>query len=99
MYRQGPHKLIHHVGMPPQMFDLGADPAEEFDLAANPAHRETLRRLENGLRSFVVPEAADQNAKAAQRARVAELGGAQAVLAKRSGFVYSPPPGKDWKQI
>ncbi len=99
MYRQGPHKLIHHVGLPPQMFDLGTDSQEEFDLAADPAHGATLRRLESGLRSFVVPEAADQAAKAAQRARVKELGGAQAVLAKRSGFVYSPPPGKDWKQI
>lgn len=99
MYRQGRHKLIHHVGMPPQLFDLQADPGESLDLAADPAHGATLRRLESGLRAFVEPEEADHQAKAAQRARVRELGGPQAVIAKRSGFVYSPPPGADWKRI
>lgn len=99
MYRRGTDKLIHHVGFPSQLFDLASDAEEEQDLAGDPRHAATLARLEAELRTVVVPEVVDEQAKAAQRARICELGGVQAVLARRSGFVYSPPPGKDWKGL
>jgi hypothetical protein len=41
----------------------------------------------------------DAAAKADQLARIAELGGIDEVLARRSGFVYSPPPGADWRKM
>lgn len=99
LYRRHEHKLIHHVGRESQLFNLAVDPEEEFDLAGSMEHRDLLTRLETELRGIVAPEAADAEAKAAQRARIRELGGAEAVLARRSGFVYSPPPGKDWKRF
>lgn len=99
MYRQRQYKLIHHVGMAPQLFDVASDPGEERDLASDRHHQDTLARLEAGLRAMVSPEAADSEAKAAQRSRIEELGGAQAVLDRRSGFIYSPPPGKDWRSV
>ena len=58
-----------------------------------------LEQLEAGLRKIVTPEVADAEAKDAQRTRIKELGGIDAVIARRSGFVYSPPPGKDWKSF
>ena len=99
MYRRRQHKLVHHVGMESQLFDLSVDPDEERDLVALGEGGDTLARLEAELGSIVSPEATDIEAKNAQRARIRELGGAEAVLARRRGFVYSPPPGKDWKKF
>lgn len=99
MLRQANDKLIYHVGMPPQLFDLAADPEERHDLIAEGRGHDRATALERSLRTIVDPEAADAAAKADQRARVAELGGKEAILARRAGFVYSPPPGMDWRKI
>ena len=99
MYRHKQFKLIHHLGLESQFFDLSVDPGEEVDLAGLTAHRDVLEQLEAGLRKIVTPEVADAEAKDAQRTRIKELGGIDAVIARRSGFVYSPPPGKDWKSF
>lgn len=96
MLRRGTDKLIYHVGMPPQLFDLSADPAEEHDLVDEGTGDELASELERSLRAIVDPEAADAAAKADQAARVSELGGKAEILRRRSGFVYSPAPGVQW---
>lgn len=98
MLREGTDKLIYHVGMPAQLFDLAADPDERHDLVAEGRGHERAMDLERTLRTLVDPEAADASAKADQRARASELGGKDAILARRSGFVYSPAPGVDWQK-
>ncbi len=94
MVREDRWKLIYHVGMPPQLFDLEADPFELRDLVADGGGLEKAAELERKLREIVDPEAVDRRAKADQRQRVAEVGGAEYIL-KRGTFVYTPPPGAD----
>ena len=94
MIRKGPYKYVHYVGMPPQLFDLEADPQEANDLGENPDYRGVVKDCEAALRRIVDPQAADNRAFADQSARLAALGGTQAVLA-RGGFTFSPVPGAD----
>jgi choline-sulfatase len=99
MLRHRNDKLIYHVGMPPQLFDLGQDPFEMNDLLLHGQGHDRADDLERRLRSILSPEKVDAAAKADQLARIAELGGIDEVLARRSGFVYSPPPGADWRKM
>jgi choline-sulfatase len=92
MLRDGDDKLIYHVGMPPQRFDLKNDPQETDDLAGEGDGR--LASLEEKLRRIVDPEAVDARAKADQRAHMERHGGADAVR-RRGTFNYSPVPGDD----
>lgn len=92
MLREGDLKLVYHVGMPAQLFDLGRDPDERDDRAADTALADARERLEARLRRIVDPEATDARAKADQRRKAAEFGGTAAIL-KRGGFPYTPPPG------
>src|SRR5258707_927352 len=92
MIRKGPFKYVYYAGMPPQLFDLDADPQETRDLAADPGYRGLLAQCEAELRLVVDPDAADALAKADQRARIAAFGGREAILA-RGSFGYSPTPG------
>ena len=92
MIRKGPFKYVHYVGMPPQLFDLDADPQETRDLAREDGYRGLVADCEKLLRRVVDPEAADALAKADQRARIAAFGGREAIL-KRGSFGYSPAPG------
>ena len=88
MLRDGNWKLIHHVGMPAQLFDLAADPDERHDLG--PDHPEAAR-LEAMLRQICNPEAVDARAKADQRAKADFWGGREAVAA--DGLLgFTPPP-------
>ena len=92
MLRRGGWKLVHHEGFPPQLFDLAQDPDEQRDRAAEPASGDILDSLEAGLRRIVDPAAANAQAFADQRARLDELGGADAVCAMRGyDFGHSPP--------
>jgi choline-sulfatase len=92
MLRQGALKLVYYVGMPPQLFDLEADPDEVHDLVAEGTGLEQARALEATLRTICDPEAVDADAKASQRAWTDHWGGREAVAAE--GFlVYTPPPG------
>ena len=64
MLRDGPDKLIYHVGAPPQLFDLAADPDESRDLAATAATAACVAdRLEPRLRAICDPEAVDARAQ------------------------------------
>ena len=91
MLRRGGWKLVHHEGYPPQIFDLSDDPDEQRDLAAEPAAAEILASMQTGLREIVDPATANSQAFADQRARLEELGGADAVRAMDGyDFGYSP---------
>jgi choline-sulfatase len=92
LIRKGPFKYVHYVGMPPQLFDLDADPQETRDLARDPRYRSLVADCERELRRVVDPEAADALARADQGARIAAMGGREAILA-RGSFGYSPVPG------
>jgi len=92
MIRHGRFKYIHYVGLPPMLFDLEADSHERKDLAREPAYKAIITECEARLRSVVDPEAADQQARADQRAHIEKNGGKEAIL-KRGHVRYSPPPG------
>jgi len=91
--RQGNMKLIYHVGMPCQLFDLADDPDETTDLVATERGRGTAGELESRLRRILDPEETDARAKADQRRRVDEIGGRDAIL-RRGGFPRTPAPGE-----
>ena len=92
MIRLGAFKYVHYIGMPPQLFHLATDPQETRDLGQDPAYRGVIAEAGEALRKVVDPEAADRQARADQAAKVAELGGREAILA-RGAFGYSPVPG------
>jgi choline-sulfatase len=92
MIRKGKFKYVYYAGMPPQLFDLDADPQETRDLAREPGYAGLVADCETELRRVVDPDAADAFAKADQRARIAAMGGREAIL-KRGSFGYSPAPG------
>ena len=91
MLRDQNMKLIYHVGMRPQLFDLEADPFEQKDLTTN---TDCLDRLEQHLREFCDPEAEDLRAKKAQQHHADTLGGTKAIL-NTGVFKRSPVPGND----
>ncbi len=92
MLRKGSFKYVHYVGMPPQLFDLDADPGEERDLGTNPGYAGLVAQCEAELRAIIDPEAADRTARADQAAQIQRFGGREAILAK-GAYSYSPVPG------
>src|SRR5262245_39916916 len=92
MIRHGKFKFIYYVGMPPQLFDLQADPSESYDLGQQANYAPVLADCEAALRKIVNPEQVDAQARADQAARIGKLGGRQAILA-RGSFGHSPVPG------
>ena len=96
MIRNGKWKFIYYVGQPPMLFDLAADPHETKDLGRDPAHQAVLAECEAKLRTVVDPEAADQQARTDQAAKIAAVGGKEAIF-KKGHFRYSPPPGSEAK--
>jgi choline-sulfatase len=92
MIRKGQFKYIYYVGMPPQLFDLDADPQEARDLAQEAGYGGVLKDCEAALRRIVDPEAADRQAFSDQAERLAAAGGREAVLS-RGAFGFSPVPG------
>ena len=92
MIRKGKFKYVHYVGMPPQLFDLAADPYETRDLGQDPEHVGLVADCEAALRKVVDPETADAQARKDQASKIAALGGREAIVAKGS-FGYSPVPG------
>lgn len=89
MLRERRWKLVYHVGMPAQLFDLETDPFERNDLG--PDHPEAAR-LARRLREICDPEAVDARAKADQRGWLDRYGGPDAVAAEPL-LIYTPPPG------
>ena len=98
MIRKGDFKYIHYVGMPPQLFDLAADPLEQRDRGQDPGYAGLVADCERALRAVVDPDAADAQCHADQAARVAAYGGREAVLA-RGVLGHSPIPGAEPRMI
>ncbi|MGI9336723.1 MAG: sulfatase-like hydrolase/transferase [Gammaproteobacteria bacterium] len=95
--RRGTDKLIYHVNMPRQLFDLATDRQETRDRLAGggdtPASR-IADELEALLRTICDPEQVDTRAKADQRRRVEAFGGNESI--QRMGvFTRTPPPGAE----
>lgn len=93
MIRHGRWKYVHFVGLPPQLFDIEADPLESRDLAGDLAHRAVVADCAARLRAICDPEAVDRLAFADQAAVIARHGGREAVL-NRGTFGHSPVPGE-----
>lgn len=91
--RSGDFKLIYHVDMPSQLFDLSKDPDEEHDLLGGGASHPMADELFASLREIVDPDEVDRRAKSDQRSRIQELGGVDEVV-KAGVFSVSPVPGK-----
>lgn len=91
MVRNRRYKLIYYVGAPNQLFDLENDPEERTNLAESEEHGPVRTELEAELRNILDPEAVDAQARAAQRARVEEVGGEDFVR-RRGAFDNSPTP-------
>jgi choline-sulfatase len=92
MLRDGDLKLIYHVGMPPQLFDLAADPDEAHDLVEEKCDAGRAKALEIKLRAICDPEAVDARAKADQRKMAEYWGGADKLL-NAEQIIFTPPPG------
>jgi choline-sulfatase len=91
MLREQDMKLVHYVGMAPQLFDLAADPDETLDLAGDPAHGATLERLTHSLLEICDPDEVDRRAKADQHLLL-ELWGGREKVAGEIQFGFTPVP-------
>ena len=91
MVRKGDWKLVHHVGYPPQLFHLAADPFETRDLAGKPETAGMQDQLYEVLRGIVNPEMVDQLVFADQEARIEQFGGTKAILSAPD-FNFTPVP-------
>ena len=94
MLRDSTHKYVHHVGDPPQLFDLVTDPNETCDLAADPKSAPRLERFESHLRAIVDPEAVDRAAKADQARRIKAAGGLDVITRRGPIAGGTPAPGQ-----
>jgi choline-sulfatase len=95
--RQRDEKLIHHVGMPQQIFDLAEDPDENVDLAGSAKGEAISARLTPLLRNICDLDAVDARAKADQRAKAESYGGPDVVA--NAGYIpFTPPPGVSAEQ-
>jgi choline-sulfatase len=93
MVRFGRYKYVHYEGYRPQLFDLGNDPLETRDLALEPGHEALIVDGEKRLRAICDPAEVSARAFRDQERRIAELGGAKAVL-ERGSYPYTPAPGE-----
>jgi choline-sulfatase len=92
MLRTGRYKYIRYIDMPPQLFDMVADPYETRDLGQDPAFASVREEAEARLRAICDPEATNARARASQQGRIAEHGGAEAMLAAGVKIPYTPAP-------
>ena len=92
MLRQGDVKLIHHAGLPPELFDLAVDPDELRDLAALPSAQPLLAERMRLLEVICDITETDARAKADQRAKAESYGGREAVGGEPY-IIFTPPPG------
>ena len=90
-------KLIYHVDMPSQLFDLGADPFEENDLSSNGADHPKSDELESRLRQMLDPEAVDSRSKAHQAAHMENSVGSILSARREYSLVHLfPAPKSSW---
>ena len=89
MVRFGRYKYVHYEGYRPQLFDLENDPLETRDLALKSGHEAITAEGEKRLRAICDPTEVSERAFRDQERRIAELGGAKAVLNARQLSVYA----------
>ena len=92
MLRRGQWKLVVYPGHPCQLFDLVADPGETRDLAAAPTMADTLTGMLAALHEIADPDRVNAHAFADQAQRIAQLGGREAIRARKN-YDHSPVPG------
>jgi choline-sulfatase len=93
MLRDEQHKYVHYEGYEPQIFDMAEDPGETRDIAAlvSPSQR---RRLRDALFEICRPDLVNRQAFSDQAARIAELGGADAIM-NAASFHFTPVPSAE----
>ena len=84
-------KYVHYVGLPPQLFDLAADPHEDHDLGTSSEARAVAARAEGlrRLKTICDPEAANESCFADQAARIEVLGGREAC---QNAYLFNHTP-------
>jgi choline-sulfatase len=97
--RDGNYKLIHFVGLAPQLYDLSVDREEARNLAEEAQFAPVLAELMRKLNDIVDPVEVDKRAKDDQRKLIEAHGGDEQVMREMGGFSYSPPPGMSWKSM
>ncbi len=93
MLRNGRYKYVYHVAQKDQLFDMVQDPLERKDRIDEPGCGAVVEGFEQELRALLDPEEVDARARAAQKRRLEELGGEEALL-RRGAFRNSPVPGE-----
>lgn len=91
MIRTGKWKYVHYVGYPPQLFDLENDPDELNDLGSDSEFESVRQSCHKLLLDICDPAAVNQRAFRDQASRVAEHGGIEAILKKKT-IPYTPAP-------
>ena len=91
MLRCGRWKYIAYPGYPAQLFDLTDDPHEERDLGPDPAFTSVRANCDRKLREICDYETVNRTAFAEQEARIAALGGREAILATYDHGYTLPP--------
>lgn len=90
MIRDERWKYVVYPGFAPQLFDLQTDPYEEHDLGLSASHQAVRERLHQQMTGqFGDPEAINRLAFADQAARIAALGGAEAIRL-RANYDHTP---------
>ncbi len=92
MIRKGPFKYVHYAGMPPQLFDVDTDPQEARDLAGSQATRVSSPIARRRCAASSTPTTPTRWPRPTSGARIAAMGGREAIIA-RGSFGYSPTPG------
>ena len=87
-------RYVHYAGgLPPQLFDLAADPGELSDRGLDPAPDAVAARSEGARRLMEIcdADAVDRQCRADQKLRIASLGGRKACQ-EAYLFNHTPTP-------
>jgi len=91
MVRVGDWKYNAYPGYPPELYDLANDPHEAHDLGESPEHADVRAMCAAKLAEICDVDAVNAQAFADQEAKIAELGGRQAIL-DSPNYDFTPIP-------
>ena len=94
MVRWRDWKYVHYTGLPPQLFDLQADPHELVDLGTDTSQRAVVAREDGARRLAAICDADAVNARcfADQEKRIEALGGRETC---RNAYLFNHTPTPD----